>query len=150
MEIVVVMIVFFIMLSMGIIFFTQYAQGEANKAVTEVDRANMAETAKIVSSLPELHCSLANDQGLACIDTLKAKEFALLLDDKERLHYSNLFYGFKAEADCIYSCDGIGSPQLFDYTGAGTSSQRFYIPSAICDPELKRCGYGEVVITQTR
>ena len=150
-EIIIVMIVFFMLVGFGVIFFTQFAQGQAKKTTSEVTLANLAETAKIVSSLPEIHCSYALDEDLSCIDTYRAKVFTDALNSEEyRLHYSNAFVGYRLKLVCIYpeSCANTQSYTLFDYTGNGQNEVPFIIPVYIYNPVTRLKSYGWLELTQ--
>ena len=146
------MIIFFMIVGFGIVFYTQLATDNARRVGTEVTRANLAEAAKIVSSLPELHCSLDGDGDLTCIDVLRAEVFsAQVLDGPQRLHYSEALHNFKASVQCIYpspcSAAGISDFSLFDYTDPkAESEEEFVIPITLQNPYTGQNGYGLLII----
>ncbi len=153
-EVIIVMIIFFMLLGFGILFYTQFAAGTAQQTVREVDRANLAEVAKIVGTLPEIHCSYAGDLDFTCIDILRASIFsAHVYDGDDVLQYSEVFHGYSARVQCIYprpcTTIGINDYILFDYTDPdGESSVPFFIPINILDPVTDTKGYGLLVVTQ--
>lgn len=147
-EIVVAMLIFFMIVGFGLIFFTRYAESATRKAVSEVNFNNLAESAKIVSTLPEIQCSFAGDDEITCIDTYRAQAFSDEVNGTNRLHYSDLFHGFKADVTCIYPCDTINSTSLFDYTDSGENTVEFLIPIIIYNPLTEEHSYGGLFITQ--
>lgn len=153
-EIIIVMVIFFFILALGLVFYTQFAVGEAAKEQQYVTDLNLAETGKIVASLPELHCSVVGDEALYCIDYFKAVAFQQALTKEEfRYHYSNTFAGYAVELHCIYpECAprGINSLTLVNYTQIeGQNNKRpFFMPVLIFNPTTNQHAYGELVIWQ--
>jgi hypothetical protein len=151
MEMVIVLVIFFFIVGVGIIFYFRFAQNEAVKEQATIDEYNLLETAKAISSLPELHCSQAGDEALYCIDMYKAEAFYQAMRD-DRAHYANLFAGYEVELRCIYpDCanQGMQSLQLMDYKPAGTTSKRpLFLPVLIHNPIQRTFSYGELIIWQ--
>lgn len=158
MEMVVVIVIFLFILSFGIIFFTNYTKNQTNNELSDQQRANLAETAKLVSGLPELHCSLGGDEKLGCIDLYRARAFAdAQLNEARRLHYSEAFYGYSVELSCIYprpcaistdQSEGINDFTLMNYTDSGDQSAEFDVPVVIEDPITSSTGFGLLRIRQ--
>lgn len=170
-EMVIVMIIFFILLAFGILFYTQFAHSRHQTTVSAVERANLAEAAKLVSSLPEIHCSYAGDEDLTCIDWQRAQLFADSIteqtDNDERPRYQDLFRDFRLTLVCVYpppstpdgpACERLRIAErtvLFDYTDPEfENEQPMYVPVYIYNPSMdpaevggRRSGYGWLEIT---
>jgi hypothetical protein len=147
-EIIIVMVIFFFILALGIVFFTQFALGEARKEQSTLDDLNLAETAKAIASLPELHCSQGGDEALYCIDYYKAEAFSAAVRD-DPLHYANVFAGYKVDVKCIYpSCGEFADTTLFDYAASTENFRPFVLPVIIYHPTDEVYSYGEVIIWQ--
>jgi hypothetical protein len=154
-EIVIVMMIFFFIVGFGIVFFTQFIQGETSKAVDEKSQLELASTAKLVAGLPEIHCSIKNDENFACIDLYKAIALNQRLQGsyEDRYHYSELFAGYKVDLECIYpkpcTASGINDYTLFDFIASDKNNTvPFVIPVSIYQPSTRRYGYGLLTITQ--
>jgi len=147
MEMVIVLVIFFALLGFGVVFYYQYAKGQHTQTMSEIERANFVEVQKIVSSMPEIHCSFAGDEDLSCIDTLRAESFGDLAFGKERLHYSELFHGYMAQVSCVYNCPNAVTRTLFDYTGKSQDSVEYVVPVFIYNPVKSTTGYGLLTIT---
>ena len=148
-EIIIIMIIFFFILGFGLVFFTQFVANQAHKERSTVNDLNLAETAKTIASLPELHCSQGGDESLYCIDLYKAQAFARTLAD-DPLHYANTFTGYRVEVRCIYPvCTEIPSFVLLDYTTPTAESDRpFVLPVLLYNPVAHQYAYGEIIIWQ--
>ena len=157
-EITIVMIIFFMLLGFGILFYTQFATREQGKTVSAVDRTNLVEAGKLLSSLPELHASYVGYESYSGIDYVRAQIFADTIREEQnsagRSHYRDLFQGFSAELVCAYptNCGQIGVAAapllLFNYTDPQAQSYlRFYVPVYIENPLYQRTGYGWITLT---
>jgi hypothetical protein len=146
-EIVIVMIIFFFILGFGILFYSRFATDDTRREVDEINRLNLAETAKLISTLPELHCSLRGDVDMTCVDLYRAQILAeKMSSDADRLHYSNLFPGYKVELECVYPTPCLYL--VFDYTTVGTDTVPFVMPIVIYNATESRYVYGLLHITQ--
>ena len=149
---VVVLIIFFMILGFGILFYTQFAKGEASSTLATIDKAHLAEAAKIVAGMPEIHCSKLGDEDLSCIDSYKASVISAKLTGAESRTYAEALQGFRADIECVYPAPcttiGIANYNLFDYTDPnGKNSQPFFIPVYIYNPSNAKSGYGWIKIT---
>ena len=146
-EMVVVLAIFFMLLGFGAVFYVNYSQGQNKQTLSDIEQADFAEVQKLVSSLPEIHCSFAGDEDLSCIDTLRAQTFGDLAFGEERLHYSELFHGYRADVSCVYNCPDAVTRTLFDYTGTGDNSIEYVVPVFLYEPINATTGYGLLTIT---
>jgi hypothetical protein len=154
MEVVVVLIVFFMLIGFGMLFFTGFLREKTTQEVAYTESLELAERAKIVSSLSELHCSLRGDEQYACIDMYRAEAFANQIREPEnRRHYAEIFSGYRARITCIYPEDCVerlNGVTLFDYTAKKNQGAvvPFVLPIIINDPVERKNYYGELTLEQ--
>lgn len=152
-EVVIVLLIFFMMIGFGALFFTSFAKESTEQELSYTEALNMAETAKIVASMPELRCSLRGDLEFVCLDMYRVEAFANQIgSDNNRRHYAEAFQGYRASLTCIYpeEChERLNGVTLFDYVPrAATDTVPFVLPIVIYDPITREYAYGELELVQ--
>jgi hypothetical protein len=148
-EIVIVLVIFFFILGAGAVFFTQFVADKTTEELNTVQELNLIETAKIVSNLPELHCSQRGDEDFTCIDYYRAQSFARNIEAHPQ-QYGSVFPNYRADLQCIYPCPTeaeLDTFTLFDNIGEGKNTEQFVIPVLIYEPIHRAYSYGELTIT---
>ena len=89
-ETVAVLFVFFILVIIGIIFYTKVLRGNIESEVQESSQLNSIKIAQRVMFLPELQCSEDNVIKDNCIDRIKLENAGTLMQENE-VYYYDLF-----------------------------------------------------------
>ena len=83
METIAILFIFFILISLGFIFYTKVAKGSASAKIEEFQDLSATQVQQIASTLPELQCSEQNIVKENCIDLLKAEAAPSVLSKPE-------------------------------------------------------------------
>jgi hypothetical protein len=156
-EMVMVLIVVFMLGISSLVWYNRSAGKETERVIDEDSRISLAQTARVVSDMPELRYSLASREDAIVIDYFRAQAFAENIDVDGKDIYRERFAGYKVELRCVQPCsDNPKNPNynfatipLFDYTiDDGRNQQPFVIPVLIHDPVSRRSSFGTLTVTQ--
>jgi len=87
-----VLIVFFIILMFGFIFYTQIERIGLEKSQREAEARRSIAVAQVVANLPELQCSLGTVEKGVCFDLYKILAFNTVATGGDAyIHYYNMF-----------------------------------------------------------
>jgi len=130
-ETIAVLIVFFILLFFGIIFFSNMERRDIQDKVSNMGEQASIDIAQTIQFLPELKCTSEDITRTLCLDTLKLESFKLLSSEK-KAYYQSVFGSTGLEIAEIY-------PEYTNYTtiyGGPTSSEYFvtFIPVSLFQP----------------
>lgn len=100
-ETIAIIVVFFILLMLGFIFYTKVQKTTYEGEAEELTSLNAVVIAERASFLPEIQCSFANDQKNGCLDVLKL-EAARQIIYENPLNYFFMFGNSKIAAREIY------------------------------------------------
>ena len=145
METVAVLIVFFILIAFGIIFFGNMMKGKIDITKLEHSELRLIELSEKVVSLPELQCSEDNIAETNCIDLLKLEAAGpILLANRityfEILGFSEIFIEEVYPGNDTYP---VYSNIPDDYIEKIPS----YVPVSVKHPLEKEYGFGMMTIT---
>ena len=141
-----VLIVFFIILMFGFIFYTQVERIGLDKSQKEADARRSIAVAQIVSNLPELQCSIGAVEKGICFDLYKVLVFRYVADNNY-IHYYNMFgyatinvnlINLTGTADSLYV--------LYNNTGNKKGFTNGYIPVSIYNATNKEFSFGVVEV----
>ncbi|MDO8480572.1 MAG: hypothetical protein Q7S65_02015 [Nanoarchaeota archaeon] len=99
METIAILFIFFILISLGFIFYTKVAKQSLESKVEENQDLSAIQVQQIASSLPELQCSEQNIVKENCIDLLKAFAAPDVLSEPE---YFNLLGYARVTLEEVY------------------------------------------------
>lgn len=91
METVMVVLVFLMLLTVGIIFFISQQKAGALEKQREYDNLNIIKKSQVLNFLPELQCSFDGVVNSNCYDSIKVGQFASLYADNQ--FYYHLLLG---------------------------------------------------------
>jgi len=143
-ESVAVLMIFFILIIMGIIFWSRYSQMSATQQ-QETDIISKAiKTSQTVTFLPELQCSTLEVIKFSCFDLYKIRAMQELMADGDEMQY--YFDSFSFSNITVYSIyPTTESWNLYDFTGGNISGYvTTQIPVAIYDPVTMKFAFGYV------
>ena len=143
-----VLIVFFILLGLGLIFYTKVVQSNLESDAAEASQGMSISVAQKVMFLPEIECSEDNVPKENCIDTEKLKAAAPLLMDNKNLNYFDLFGFSLIKIEEIYP-DNHGFGNLYERNDAPDYKNSFVtkVPVTLYDPINKLNKFGMITIT---
>jgi predicted PurR-regulated permease PerM len=107
-ETIAVLLVFFIILFFGIMFYSRMQSSEIKETVQEIEEKSSTDIAQKIQFLPELKCTSSDVTRSLCIDNLKAKSFSNISKDNTA-YYQSIFGSTKIEYAQVY-------PGLTNYT----------------------------------
>ena len=107
-ETIAVLLVFFILLFFGIMFYSKMQTNKIRETVQEMEEKESIDVAQQIQFLPELKCTFSDVTRSLCIDYLKAKSFANISKDNTA-YYQSIFGSTKIEYAEVY-------PELTNYT----------------------------------
>jgi len=142
-----VLIVFFIILMFGFIFYTQVERISFERSQTEAEARRSIAVAQVVVNLPELQCSLAAgvEKGI-CFDLYKILAFNETYTNYWTYYY-NMFGYAEINVTQINLEDDIEiNYQIYKNTGDKNSSTLGLIPISIYNPIGKNFSFGVVEV----
>jgi hypothetical protein len=107
-ETIAVLLVFFVLLFLGIMFYSRMQSNKIRETVQEIEEQESVDIAQKIQFLPELKCTSSDVSRSLCLDYLKAKSFSNISKDNTA-YYQSIFGSTKIEYAEIY-------PTLTNYT----------------------------------
>ncbi|MEM4336444.1 MAG: hypothetical protein QXG86_00370 [Candidatus Woesearchaeota archaeon] len=144
-ESVAVLLIFFVLVIMGMIFWSRYSQTSI-KEQQEVDIISRAiRVAQTVSFLPELQCSILEVIKFSCFDVYKIEAMQkIIMEEKDQGAIQHYFNSFGFANITIYSMYPVKKEwNIYDFTGGNISGYiTTQIPIAIYNPIEMRFSFG--------
>jgi len=108
METIVVLIVFMVILVVGMLFFFKFSLGSGEEKAEDVCIMSNYILLSYVASMPEVQCSVNNDQEGSCVDTAKLmvfdteKEYGSYFSTicKQKVYFTQLLPEIEEEIEC--------------------------------------------------
>lgn len=162
-EVVLVLVVFFIIVSAAGVVYVHSLQTGAAAQATAATYNDLADTTKAITDLPELRYGLANRQDVTMLDTERAQAFVATLGSTDPTLSDFLrerFAGYRATIRCLYpanectddSAEGMAQVDgltLFDYTDKTAKNTLMNtLPVVLYNPLTKGQAYGLLIVTQ--
>ncbi|MBS3106323.1 hypothetical protein J4419_01500 [Candidatus Woesearchaeota archaeon] len=142
METVAILFIFFILISLGFIFYTQVAKQSIATKAEEFQDLTAIQVAQLAGSLPELQCSEQNIVKENCIDYLKAQAAPAILAKPE--YFDVLGYATLTLQKIYPGTDEI---PLYSRPLVNADNKRAsFFPVAIFDPASSTTAFGVLVI----
>ncbi len=149
-ETIAVLFVFFILIIMGMVFYTQYMKNDLQEKKEKSQSDKSVEIAQRLMFLPELECgNTCVSERSNCIDILKLEQAGNLMAENEKYYY-DLFEFSEINVTQIY-------PDTTSWGLYSRSHETFKssfetnIPVALCDPVTRRYSFGILTVkTQLR
>ena len=142
-----VMIVFFFLLSFGLIFYTRYQKYSINSEIREGNVKNMIQTSRRIFYMPEIQCSQSASDN--CIDIYKFKAFVSVMGDElAKKYYYNIFEKSVVSLETIYPEQSVDV--LYKDIIPLKNRPRIVktiVPVPVYDPIKKINGYGVLNVT---
>lgn len=157
-ETIAVLIIFFILIVIGFIFFTRVIKGNIEIEIEESRQLKAVEIAQRASFLPEIQCSEENIVTDNCIDILKLEAATEgTIADPSIIETNQIFYYDKLQFSDISIEEVYPGNRIWDLynrplgEGNFTSKMSTNIPIALFDPTKKKYYFGVMKVdTYTR
>ena len=148
-ETIAVLVVFFILLGIGFIFYTKVIKSNIESDTAEISQSKSISIAQRIMFLPEIQCSEDNVPKEDCIDTLKLDSAKLVIDKPENSPYYYDLFGFSViKIEEIYpNSHDLGN--LYKRIDAPDYKNSFVtkVPVTLYDPINKLNKFGMITIT---
>ncbi len=152
-----VLLIFFILLCIGLIFYAKVQSHISQQDAKEYNAKRAIDMALSVKFMPELQCTIQATEQFDCIDLLKLKAFAEMVNDpnKEsyRRYYATVYPNAKISVKQVYAPSGellTDNLVLFDntYTSEGEAKgvDIISLPVTIYDPVTDSNTMGFIVL----
>lgn len=142
-----ILLVFFLLLGLGLIFYWVFFRQSAEKESTEIFDMRTIEIYQKIFFLPELQCTDNNIVKDGCIDIIKAMALKKYLDEypDERVFYYNIF-GFSDVT--IIDIETTEEVTIYSNTIENTSKSKTRIPVLIYNPIQSKYDFGvaEIIV----
>ena len=140
-----ILLVFFILLILGMVFYAGVSKVVSGREKTELQELESIEVAKRFSSLPEIQCSQSNVKEMeGCIDIIKLNVSREIIRTN-RLYYSSEFGYSNVTVSEIYP-DNTKSWTLYNNILPDKSSYRTDVPVSLFDPVSGKRSFGILTI----
>ncbi len=154
-ESIAVLFIFFVLVIMGVIFWSKYSQSSAAQRIEEDAVSKSVKISQIVSYLPELQCSTQEVIKFNCFDTFKIQNMSSILKSQDaKLYYFDTLSFSNITIVSIYPKSE--SFNIYDkpYFNGSNSYRVTQVPIAIYDPMEAKYGFGYIdvrvyITTQT-
>ncbi len=137
-----ILIVFFVILMIGFIFYTQVERISLERSQTEADAARSIAVAQVVVNLPELQCSIGAVEKGICFDLYKV----LVFEDISTHHWTH-YYDIFGYADI--SVKQIEPTQYWDLYNNPKKNASYtigYIPISLYNATNKEFLFGYIEV----
>lgn len=130
-ETIAVLIVFFVLLFFGIMFYSNLERENIKEQVEDIEQQASIDIAQRIQFLPELKCTSGDITRTLCIDKIKMRAFKNI-SSQSMTYYQSVFGSSKIEVAEIY-------PEFSNYTllYQGPESQQYFttfLPISIFEP----------------
>ncbi len=151
-ETVAVIIVFFVLLTFGFVFYAKMQEGAISDEARELRETKALKTAKTALALPELQCS--KTQAIEnCFDKLKIaafKDYAKGTAIGNRYYY-DMFRESTISIEQVYPEQtqeekNVEVPIIYSRPKPGGTKQSIWLPVTILDPVKDTAGFGILVV----
>ena len=144
-----VLIVFFILLGLGFIFYSKVIKSNLESDAAEISQGQSISVAQKVMFLPEIECSEDNVPKENCIDTEKLNAAAPILTDNNNPYYYDLFGFSVIRIEEIYPVNLGFVKTLYERDNAPDYKNSFVtkVPVTLYDPVDKLNKFGMITIT---
>lgn len=142
-----IMLVFFILLAMGLLFYGAWQRGTIKETIHEQFTKEAIRIALTVSYLPEVVCSQDNYIVENCFDEYKVSALSKLLDpqspqydEKVFLMYEQLFHESRVTIEKIFPLDEREIMYLYDNAPADDAYTEViptFVPVIVKDPTMR-------------
>ena len=141
METIAILLVFFIIVFIGLVLYTNIMKSSVEQKIDEYNELSKIQTVQIVSSLPELQCSMNNIIDLNCVDKLK------LIVGSETAEDQNYFDLFGYSRITIKQMFPVADEWIFYNRMRGDRGMSAsYFPISIYDPERDAYNFGIMIV----
>ncbi len=151
-ETIAVLVVFFILLGIGFIFYTKVIKSNIESDAAEISQGKSVSIAQRVMFLPEIQCSEDNVPKENCIDTLKLDSAISVIPDNP-LYYYDLFEFSKITISEIYPDSSASAKTLYNRAAPNDYKRQFKtrVPVTLYDPLTKTNKFGMIeIVTYTK
>lgn len=143
METIAIMLIFFILLVLGFVFYLKIASyGQVGK-VAKVQELESIRVSQMISFFPELQCSNKNIIDENCFDKYKVMSFAVLDNQTKDSVYYPFFYYSTIQVTQIYPN---GSSWVLYNKTRNSTSYRTIVPVNLLDPLTKTKSFGIMTV----
>jgi len=147
-ETIAVLVVFFILLGIGFIFYTKVIKSNIESDTAEISQSKSVSIAQRVMFLPEIQCSDDYCPKEDCIDTLKLDSAISVIDKPENsLYYYDLFEFSDISIKEIYPSSGVAILLYSKATNDYKNKFQTNVPVTLCDPRTHTNKFGMITIT---
>ena len=148
-----VLIVFFILLGLGFIFYTKVVKSNLESDAAEISQGQSISAAQKVMFLPEIECSEDNVAKENCIDIGKLEAAIPIVSDNNNPYYYDLFGFSEITISEIYPNPPSPVKTLYTRTATSDYKNQFStkVPVTLYDPINKLNKFGMItIITKTK
>ena len=153
-ETIAVLVVFFILLGVGFIFYAKVIKSNIESDTAEISQGKSVSIAQRVMFLPEIQCSEDNVPKEDCIDTLKLDSAISVINKPENsLYYYDLFEFSRITIWEIYPNPGAPANTLYTRPAPSDYNNQFKtkVPVTLYDPAIKTKKFGIIeIVTYTK
>ena len=157
-ETIAVIIIFVMLLTFSLLWYTYSQDSKQSKARAEQLRSESVEVTKIMMNLPEITCSVAGSKEHSCIDLYRLYALSDEINGDYRDSYSEMFAGgrlarYAVRINLLYPVPELfGLPStidVFSYIPDGTENTiTTRVPVVVLDPVREYRFFGVMLITQ--
>jgi cbb3-type cytochrome oxidase subunit 3 len=148
METISVLLIFFVIVFLGLVFYMNYNERQAKKMAEEAEELKRTQVVQIASSLPELQCAEKNILKSACIDLFKLEAFAS--GDIGKDYYFDYFFYSNVTVMKIFPSPEPGEQKkwqlYFKDLPKRKNKMTTYLPILISDPIKDQRYFGAIVV----
>lgn len=147
-ETIAVLIVFFLMLTFGLIYYAKFRQDSMIKSAEDLQVVSAIDVATRVSLLPELQCTALSIECGNSFDRYKLKAFSGIGSKGSQTFPGNPYYDLFHASYIIFNQT---FPQkevriIYNYTMNKTSYEPVYIPMTVYDPIDGNFSFGYLMV----
>lgn len=145
-ETIAVLLIFFVLIGLGLIFYVQVYSGSIEKTGEEYFELKAIQTAQLVSFLPELQCTSPTAMNIVednCFDLLKVNALTEIIENDPKLrneYYYDLFGSSKISIEQIYPSEM--NWEIYNKSSNKKSKSSIKIPILLYNATSNRNNFG--------
>jgi hypothetical protein len=145
-ETIIVLIIFFILLAGGMVFYAKIAQYNAGKKTEEVEELAAIQIEQRIRHMSEIVCTIDASVIFDCYDLSKIYALQEVIQYHSLYYNSIVFVNSRVSVTLVYPKSEVIEFYDFGYADDATSSEPFRTPVTIYDPRDDTYNFGYITI----
>jgi len=148
-ETIIVLFIFFMLVIFGIVFFARIQKVNIQAEQKSLQNLDLIKVSQIISSLPELSCSIGNVQTDDCYDIMKLEAFMEILKEDKLYFSGTLLYNTNITLKQYdpFNDHWSNTRYLYDNPIEDSDIRKVFVPTILYDKRTATKSFGLLELT---